>query len=64
VLLGYRPDSDENLALEVLAAAGVRPKLVLSVLGSDPDSAGTPLTRHTLFRFAELCTANKESHHV
>jgi hypothetical protein len=64
VLLGYHPESDENLALEVLAAAGVRPKLVLSVLGSDHDSAGTSLTRHALFSFAELSTANKESHHV
>ena len=64
VLLGYRPDSDENLALEVLAAAGVRPKLVLSVLDSDHESSGTSLTRHALFSFAELSTTNKESHHV
>lgn len=64
VLLGYRPDSDENLTLEVLAAAGVRPKLALSVLGSDQDNADTSLTRHALFSFAELSTTNKESHHV
>jgi hypothetical protein len=63
VLLGYRPDSDENLTLEVLAA-GVRPKLALSVLGSDQDSAGTSLTRHALFSFAELSTTNKECQHV
>jgi MFS family permease len=64
VLLGYRSDPDENVALEVLAAAGVQPKLALSVLSSDHESAGTALTRRALFSFAELSTTNKESHHV
>lgn len=63
VLLAYQQDVDHDILLEKLASAGVRPKLALSVLGTDAFDVGQVLTWQTLFSFAELSNSNKESPH-
>ncbi|GAB3261490.1 hypothetical protein [Arthrobacter pigmenti] len=63
VLLAYTPNANEDEVLEILTAAGARPRLSLTVF-ADHESADPALTRHALFSFAELSTINKESHHV
>lgn len=64
VLLSYEAKDSEKDVLTVLAKAGAKPGIGLHVVGPEAQNARpSSLTRHTLFRFAELSTDIKESHH-